>query len=258
MKYTEQNKLTKAQQEQVKTLLDRCREKENFSLSFPMHEPQTKFFLAEDEDGTVRGALALCRFSSSEYEILAFTDPDLRRQGIFKKLWDSARMTLPGNTEESVQVRAAAEEVCLDAAEALKALGARFRSEELEMRGSTETASEGAENDYAFRKTAKPDQDGAICYEAADKTTRESVFRSYVIPFAEDRCFILRVSVRKGLEGKGIGSRVFPEFMRVLSKEGYHTVTLQVSGANAAAVKLYEKAGFEIIRSLKYYELPLR
>lgn len=258
MKYTEQNKLTKAQQEQVKTLLDRCRSKENFSLSFPMHEPQTKFFLAEEEDGTIRGALALCRFSSSEYEILAFTDPDLRRQGIFKKLWDSARMTLPGNTEEPVQVRAAAEEVCLDAAEALKALGARFRSEELEMRGSTETASEGAGNDYAFRKTAKPDQDGAICYEAADKTTRESVFRSYVIPFAEDRCFVLRVSVRKGLEGKGIGSRVFPEFMRVLSKEGYHTVTLQVSGANAAAVKLYEKAGFEIIRSLKYYELPLR
>ena len=258
MKYTEQNKLTKAQQEQVKTLLDRCRSKENFSLSFPMHEPQTKFFLAEDEDGTVRGALALCRFSSSEYEILAFTDPDLRRQGIFKKLWDSARMTLPGNTEKPVQVRAAAEEVCLDAAEALKSLGARFRSEELEMRGSTETASEGAGNDYAFRKTAKPDQDGAICYEAADKTTRESVFRSYVIPFAEDRCFILRVSVRKGLEGKGIGSRVFPEFMRVLSKEGYHTVTLQVSGANAAAVKLYEKAGFEIIRSLEYYELPLR
>ena len=258
MKYTEQNKLTKAQQEQVKTLLDRCRSKENFSLSFPMHEPQTKFFLAEEEDGTIRGALALCRFSSSEYEILAFTDPDLRRQGIFKKLWDSARMTLPRNTEEPVQVRAAAEEVCLDAAEALKALGARFRSEELEMRGSTETASEGAGNDYAFRKTAKPDQDGAICYEAADKTTRESVFRSYVIPFAEDRCFVLRVSVRKGLEGKGIGSRVFPEFMRVLSKEGYHTVTLQVSGANAAAVKLYEKAGFEIIRSLKYYELPLR
>ena len=258
MKYTEQNKLTKAQQEQVKTLLDRCRSKENFSLSFPMHEPQTKFFLAEEEDGTIRGALALCRFSSSEYEILAFTDPDLRRQGIFKKLWDSARMTLPGNTEEPVQVRAAAEEVCLDAAEALKALGARFRSEELEMRGSTETASEGAGNDYAFRKTAKPDQDGAICYEAADKTTRESVFRSYVIPFAEDRCFILRVSVRKGLEGKGIGSRVFPEFMHVLSKEGYQTVTLQVSGANSAAVKLYEKAGFEIIRSLKYYELPLR
>ena len=258
MKYTEQNKLTKAQQEQVKTLLDRCREKENFSLSFPMHEPETKFFLAEDEEGAVRGALALCRFSSSEYEILAFTDPDLRRHGIFKKLWDSARMTLPGNTEEPLQVRAAAEEVCLDAAEALKSLGARFRSEELEMRGSTETASEGAGNDYAFRKTAKPDQDGAICYEAADKTTRESVFRSYVIPFAEDRCFILRVSVRKGLEGKGIGSRVFPEFMRVLSKEGYHTVTLQVSGANTAAVKLYEKAGFEIIRSLEYYELPLR
>ena len=258
MKYTEQNKLTKAQQEQVKTLLERCRSKENFSLSFPMHEPQTKFFLAEDEDGTVLGALALCRFSSSEYEILAFTDPEHRRQGIFKKLWDSARMTLPGNTEEPVQVRAAAEEVCLDAAEALKALGARFRSEELEMRGSTETASEGAGNDYAFRKTAKPDQDGAICYEAADKTTRESVFRSYVIPFAEDRCFILRVSVRKGLEGKGIGSHVFPEFMHVLSKEGYRTVTLQVSGANAAAVKLYEKAGFEIIRSLKYYELPLR
>ena len=46
--------------------------------------------------------------------------------------------------------------------------------------------------------------------------------------------------------------------MHVLSKEGYRTVTLQVSGANAAAVKLYEKAGFEIIRSLIYYELPLR
>ena len=258
MKYTEQNKLTKAQQEQVKTLLDRCREKENFSLSFPMHEPQTKFFLAEEEDGTIRGALALCRFSSSEYEILAFTDPDRRRQGIFKKLWDTARVSLPADTGEPVKVQVAAEEACLDAAEVLKALRARFRTEELEMRGSTEKASEGAANDYAFRKTAKPDQDGAICYEAADKTTRESVFRSYVIPYAADRCFILRVSVRKGLEGKGIGSRVFPEFMRVLSKEGYHTVTLQVAGANAAAVKLYEKAGFGITRSIKYYELPLR
>ena len=103
----------------MKTLLDRCRSKENFSLSFPIHEPQTKFFLAEDEDGTVRGALALCCFSSTEYEILAFTDPDLRRQGIFRQLWDSARMTFPGNTEEAVKVRVAVDEACLDAAEAL-------------------------------------------------------------------------------------------------------------------------------------------
>ena len=65
MKYTEQNKLTKAQQKEVKTLLDRCREKESFSLSFPMHEPHTKFFLAEDEDGTVRGAVHhFCSHSS--------------------------------------------------------------------------------------------------------------------------------------------------------------------------------------------------
>ncbi|MBQ7535608.1 MAG: GNAT family N-acetyltransferase [Stomatobaculum sp.] len=258
MKYTEQNKLTKAQQEQVKTLLEKCREKEAFTLSFPMHEPQVKYFLAEEEDGQVRGALALCRFSPSEYEMLAFTDPDLRNQGIFRKLWDTAKMTLPMNTEDRIQVRAAVDEACLDAAAVLKALHARFRSEEMEMRGSTETASAGAGSEYAFRKTAKPDQDGAICYEAADKTTRESVFRSYIIPYSPERCFVLRVAVRKGLEGKGIGSLVFPEFMRVLLKEGYQTVTLQVSGANEAAVKLYEKAGFETTRSLKYYEIPLK
>lgn len=258
MKFTEQQKLTKAEQERVSALLEKCREKEPFTLTFPMNEPEITYFLAEEEDSSLRGILALCRFSDTQYEILAFTDPDCRRQGVFTKLWSSAKVSLPGETGAGhVEVRTAVDDACLDAKQALLASGAKFRVEELEMRGGTEKAAEGAANDYAFRKTAKPDSDGAFCYEAADKVTRQSVFRSYIIPFSPERCFLLRLSVRKDLKGKGIGSRVFPEFMRVLSKEGYRTVTMQVSGANPAAVRLYEKAGFEITRSLKYYELPL-
>lgn len=259
MKYAEQKKLTKVQQDKVRALLEKCREYEAFSLSFPMHEANTLYFLAEQEDGSVAGALALCRFDSGNYEILAFTDPELRRQGIFTHLWKTAKNTLPGPSAVTgtVSVQAAVEEVCGDAQKVLEKMGAQLASTELEMTGDPARASEGAANDFHFRKTANRGTDGTICYEAIDRNTNKAVFRSFILPLSKEKCYIHHVAVHKGLEGQGIGGRVFPEFMGILNAEGFKTVALQVSASNQRAVKMYEKAGLQISCALKYYSLPL-
>ncbi len=256
MKITEQTRLNRGEQEAIRALLTRCRDKEPFTVTFPMLEQGTKFFILRDEESNApRSVLALCPLGETDFEVSAFTDPEYRRQGFFRKLWEKAKLSLPGKSSvsEPVTVRFALDSALKDALPVLLSIGAALKGEETEMRCDISEKTV-AEYSCSFRRSA-PSGEGVICYEALSKNDSRPVFRCYVLPLKEGHCYLSRVSVRKDLIGTGVGSRVFPEFLAVLKRQGYKTASMQVSAANIPAVKLYEANGFRAFMKLRYYEL---
>lgn len=56
----------------------------------------------------------------------------------------------------------------------------------------------------------------------------------------------LGISVRKPYWGKGIGSALMSEALRIAKQKGFKKIQLEVMENNERAIKLYEKFGFEI------------
>ena len=259
MKYTEQTKLTKREKAAVEQLLEACRGIEPFSLHFPADEPDTRFFLAEEEGGELCGALSLSRLGDAEYELQAYVAPGSRKQGIFRHLLETARRSIPGEDADT-EIRVPVEEGMESASAVLQHLSAKAGETELEL----ECALEGAAADaltFRFRKS-RPSAEGVICYEAlppegqaAGKDADRPVFRAFLMPMGEHRCYLHRIATRKDLIGQGVGKKVLPEFLAVLKNSGYETALLQVAAANLPAVRLYEGAGFTARRKLTYYTL---
>jgi len=75
---------------------------------------------------------------------------------------------------------------------------------------------------------------------------------------AMDEGDITNVSVKKELQGRGIGKALVQEMIERTVARGVHTLFLEVRESNQAAIALYEKQGFERmgIRK-KYYTDPV-
>lgn len=56
----------------------------------------------------------------------------------------------------------------------------------------------------------------------------------------------LGISVRKPYWGKGVGSALMSEALRIAKHKGFKKIQLEVMENNERAIKLYEKFGFEI------------
>ena len=73
------------------------------------------------------------------------------------------------------------------------------------------------------------------------------------IIMAADEGDITNVSVKKDLQGQGIGTMLIQELVSQTEKMGIQTIFLEVRKSNAAALALYEKQGFERMGVRKNY-----
>jgi len=136
MKLTEQDRLNHGEQDKIMDLLKRCHEKEAFSMTFPLLEPGTKYLLAYDskDPKELRAVMALCGLGNQIFEVYAFTDPDYRKQGYFRRLWEKAKITFPGKSLKGAApvVRFPIDGSCKDALPVLLSIGAHLAEEETE------------------------------------------------------------------------------------------------------------------------------
>lgn len=255
MKLTEQKRLNQSEEEAIRAILKRSREKEPFSLTFPFRDPGTRYFIAKsDDDKTVFSVLALISFNQTSFEVSAVTDPCVRKNGYFHLLWEKAKRSLPGKSSvhAPVTVCFALDTSCKDALPVLSSIGASLKEEESEMRCDLSEKPEPC-GKFHFRHSA-PSGEGIFRYEALSPKDERPVLQCYVMPMKDAHCYLHRVAVRKDLIGTGIGSSVFPELLSVLKKQGYKKASLQVTSSNLPAVKLYEANGFSVSKSLRFYE----
>lgn len=74
---------------------------------------------------------------------------------------------------------------------------------------------------------------------------------------AADEGDITNVSVKKELQGQGIGKGLMAELIRRTGEMGINTIFLEVRKSNQSAIALYEKMGFEHMGIRKgYYSNP--
>ncbi|MDP2157828.1 MAG: ribosomal protein S18-alanine N-acetyltransferase [Nitrospirota bacterium] len=73
-----------------------------------------------------------------------------------------------------------------------------------------------------------------------------------------DEGHVLNVTVHPDFRKQGIASRLVHYMIDLLRKEGCLAIFLEVRISNAAALAMYQKAGFRIISARKaYYTLPV-
>ncbi len=63
-----------------------------------------------------------------------------------------------------------------------------------------------------------------------------------------EKAEILRIAVHPNHRGKGVAKELLETISRIFSEDNIEEVSLHVDSSNRAAVKLYEKLGFEIIK----------
>jgi len=94
-------------------------------------------------------------------------------------------------------------------------------------------------NDYALKIQAN-----AITFEAWEKNDLIGLVAAYFNH--ENRTgFITNVSVIKQHSGKGIAAHLLTDCIQYAKKQGFLSIDLEVNNVNIAAIKLYEKFGFE-------------
>jgi len=87
------------------------------------------------------------------------------------------------------------------------------------------------------------------CYEV------DNEIQGYgVMSVAAGESHILNLTVNPDLHRHGIGSRLMQHFLQLASRHGADIIMLEVRPSNTAALKLYEKLGFnEVGRRSNYY-----
>ena len=92
------------------------------------------------------------------------------------------------------------------------------------------------------------------------RTYRQHAIRSFIIgaPFYFERrkpgvLTLASLSVKPAFRGKGIGTSLIREFIRIGRARGFHSVYLEVIDSNTGAKALYERLGFTV---MNYQRIP--
>lgn len=97
----------------------------------------------------------------------------------------------------------------------------------------------------------------ALFLVAKDETTEEVVGYCGIV-MAADEGDITNVSVKKELQGQGIGTLLVKELEQRVQELGIYNIFLEVRQSNTPALALYEKQGFERMGIRKnYYTDPI-
>lgn len=81
----------------------------------------------------------------------------------------------------------------------------------------------------------------------------KNIFGYCGVIIAIDEGDITNVSVKKELQGQGIGKKLIQELIHQTGSRGVHTLFLEVRESNISALGLYEKMGFERMGIRKNY-----
>jgi ribosomal-protein-alanine N-acetyltransferase len=64
---------------------------------------------------------------------------------------------------------------------------------------------------------------------------------------------ILMLAIDSRFRGKGLGTVLYREFQKECALKGIHTITLEVRKSNQAAIRFYERLGFQMVGKVENY-----
>ena len=250
MKIIHTTALTDQQKNQVRSLVEICKQKAPVSLSAPS-EDGLDYFLAYDHEDSLAGFLFLYFTDDQICECTAFTAPDHRKQGVFTKLLNMALDAADAyEKEEKTQVDFCflIDENTPSAMAVMELLEAEYWYSEYKMARACRPEDRNYLTDLQILEKQDAET-GVNIYEASAAGT--VIGSCGVLPFEKEDYFF-HFEIREDYRGKGYGKTFLLAMLSLLYKEG-HQVTLQVSGQNFIARKLYKKTGFQTVETLSYY-----
>ena len=200
---------------------------------------------------------------SYEAEITAYTLPQHRRRGYFKRLLSEATEELKKyNVEDILFV---CESQSLSGKETIKRLGADYDFTEYFMRYDKSIIAFDSCCEYRTH-LYNPDISDleTLCqismlvydesYEDAESMIKSSLTSSNRKAYAEDgEVSINGLGILPEFQGKGYGKELLLMIMRDLLENGHENITLEVNSKNNRAFELYRKSGFKVEIAIDYY-----
>lgn len=265
------NLLSAGQADEIKELLNECRDSKGQTPFFPFEDGDLFYLLFTETDNNAAGRILACAAALSFFEesgapyaeCSAFTRSDLRRKGYFSLLFDELSQDI-----EKVDLYFPVTDPEPGTLAALASLEAIRDRDEYRMELELECAK--AFSGAPFQETSAPGTwkvPGSRLHTQWEETEHDSFLLSFYqeekavgnccLSFFEDSACFYGFEIREELRGRGLGKKALSLTLSLLKnglpRSGCRRLTLHVSGLNAPAVSLYKKAGFQIQERLSYY-----
>lgn len=236
--------LNEEEKNQIHYLETICSSHDSIKLSYPL-EDGTCHFLLFDDDGSVLSALSLFFSWEDCCECTAFTLPQKRGQGCFTRLFDLALSFLEEKEEKEhagYDLLFVVSPGCQDTMNVLDALGAEYDYSEYIMELKLEKSAPDSLIQIELQKNG-------LCIGLLN----QQVIGSCRLDYGNKSACLYEMEIKEAFRNQGFGTGFLHTLFSCLIEKGIHTLRLQVTSTNEAAMALYKKTGFHICETLSYY-----
>ncbi len=245
------------------------------SLNFD--QEMNSLFLFYKENNLI-SVLSIFMPTASMAEISAYTLPEHRLKGYFKKLLDEAVKEL--KKFEQVDLLFVCEPQSIDGKAAIKKMGAEFHLTEysLKFKGFSNDPEKQQLTQITLQKADLKDLEAIVDlsrlifnddYEDAKSMVTKSLesgVRTLYIAILDNRLIgmgavsienneasIFGLGISPQYRGKGFGKELLDFILKELKNKGIQDVSIEVDSSNKNAFNLYVKCGFVVETSYDYY-----
>lgn len=257
MKKTCTRTLTAAQADAFEQLTGLCRAHDKIRLSCPLDGDRFYLLTGESPGGTGRPVLnsAIAVFEGDGlWECYGFTRPDARRRGYFNSLLEMLEQDAAQSLPEP-DLCFVADPNGSAAVNALAAIGAELWYEEYAMEWNKDACGNLSPAPLSPSHLRLTSVSGApesrldfTAWLSGDQ--KAGSFSLYLQP--PSAC-LFELEIAEPFRGRGLGQAMIRQLQDLTPAIGISTLTLQVSGDNLPALRLYKKTGFHITETLSYY-----
>lgn len=257
MKKTCTRTLTAAQADAFEQLTGLCRAHDKIRLSCPLDGDRFYLLTGESPDGTGRPVLnsAVAVFEGDGlWECYGFTRPDARMRGYFSSLLEMLEQDAAQALPEP-DLCFVADPNRSAAVNALAAIGAELWYEEYAMewnKGACGNLPPDPLSPSPLRLTSvSGGPESRLDFTAwLSGNQKAGSFSLYLQP--PSAC-LFELEIAEPFRGRGLGLAMVRQLQDLTPAIGISTLTLQVSGDNLPALRVYKKTGFHITETLSYY-----
>jgi ribosomal protein S18 acetylase RimI-like enzyme len=253
------------------------------SLDLSLNIKTLKGCYLASEEGKLLGALIIFAPSTAEAEISAFTDPALRKQGLFKKLLTEAVKELKKHNVKDLLFVCEADSESGKAVIAKVAASYCFTEYNMRYTGDSQirvnsdvlrsslvaATIEDLDDLIGLRHKIFGDnreEARLIMQKSLGSDSRQQYLLRYedraiglcAAGFEEAGVSIYGLGILPEFQGQGFGRELLEFAVKDLIAKGCRNLTIEVNSTNNRALELYKGSGFKITLAYDYYRLPLQ
>lgn len=253
--------LSPGEVKELTALTNQCKAYDHLTLSFPSDGDH--YWILKNDSQKVIAYFALCKIHPSLWECYGFTCPDCRENGYFSQLLNQVLdyceekgdpdlvFVTDGQCPQALHVLAHLEAV-YSHSEYMMSLS--FSSPDLPVTLSDDMGLNFHIEPNFWGNHSLKEQEISLCAWPDTKSSRLSPppITCHLRTHGRN-VYLFSLETRPEYRRQGLTLTFLNRLVQILRRAGYHTLLLQVSGSNQAALKLYQKTGFQITETLSYY-----